>query len=238
MKSYSCHSEDSAAKRKWPRSCLRSRGCSEDPEKFPDHSQDLICFLGGVCYGSVLQYQLKWNGSKGMLPNVQCEPALARLQTILMFLSLDPREESSEPPSSLPHLRNLESSAFLMDTEPAAGWLLDSAVLCVLFKLVWNFLPMETATLGTMLLVALSLLPVAPHTRANHWPNILIPSKEPVGFVILFHLHTSATIWLSQKIISCWHFPVFLCSPSLLQPGDAWEYLFQPQGKDSKFFEF
>lgn len=172
-----------------------------------------------------------------MLPNVQYEPALAQLQTIPMFLPLDPRERSPEPPSSLPHLRSLENSAFIMDKVPAVGWLLDSAILCVLFKLIQNFLPMESGTLGIMLLVALSLLPVSPHARANHWPNVLIPSKGPVGFVILFHLHISATTWLPPKIISCWHFSVFLCSPSLIQPGDAWEYLFQPQGKDSKFFE-
>lgn len=234
MKSWSCHSEISAAKWERLRSCLRRRGCSGAPEKFPDHAHGLIYSLGAVCLGSVLKYSFKWNGSKGMLPNAQWEPALAQLRTIATFLPLGPRERSTEPPSSLPHLRSLESSAFLMDTEPAVGCLLDSAALCALSKLIQNFLPLS-GTLGILLLMALSLLPVSPHARANHWPNVLTASKEPAGFVMLFHLHVSASTWLSQKI-SCWHFSVFLFSPSLLQPGEAWEYLFQPQGKDSKFF--
>lgn len=96
-----------------------------------------------------------------------------------------------------------------------AAWLYNS--LC---KLIQNFLPMESCTLGITLLMALSLLPVSPHARANHWPNVLIPTKEPVGFV-LFHLHISATTWLSQKIISCWHFSVSLFSIS----PPAWWHL-------------
>lgn len=216
MKLWSCHSEDSAAKWRWFCSCLRRKSCSGAPEKSPDHAQGLIYSLAGVCFGSALKYELKWNGSKGILPSVQWEPALPQLWTIPMFLPLGPREKSPEPPSSLPLLRNLGSSAFLMATEPAVGWLLDSAALCVLFKLIQNLLPTESGTLGIMLLRALSLLPVSPPARANHWPNVLIPSKEPAGFVMLFHLHISASTWLSQKIISCWLFSVFLFSPSLL----------------------
>lgn len=52
---------------------------------------------------------------------------------------------------------------------------------------------MKTGILEIVVLV-ISLLPVAPHASANSWPNVLISNKEPVGVVTLFLPSTSATM--------------------------------------------
>lgn len=71
---------------------------------------------------------------------------------------------------------------------------------------------MKTGRLEIVLLLILSLLPLAPCGSANYWTYAFMSNKEPVGFVILFLLTTSATMWLSEKLFPtgtslCFSFP-------------------------------